>query len=200
MVYKACGAILAGGKSSRMKFNKAFAKINDKTVLEIIIDKFTSFFAETVIISNQPELFRNFGLKVFEDVYPYLGPVAGIHAALYYARFDPVFILSCDIPFIYMDMVAYMIERIDDHQAVAIEMDSYIHATAAAYSKRCLPVFQDCLENDKLKLTRIVQEMDTLILREDELRQFGNLSELLLNVNDPVTLKLAQEIAGRLRL
>ncbi len=199
-MYKACGAILAGGKSSRMKFNKAFAEIHDKPVIETVINKFTAFFAETIIISNQPEPFQKYGLKVYKDIYPYRGPVAGIHAALYYARFDPVFVISCDVPFIDMDLVAHMIDQIDSHQAVAIEMDSYIHATAAVYSKKCLPVFQDCLENDKLKLTRIVAEMDSLILKEKDLQQYGDLSELLLNVNDQVTLELAREIAGRLWL
>ena len=198
-MYKACGAILAGGKSSRMKFNKAFAEINNKTVIETIVHKFRGFFAETLIISNQPELYQGLGLDVYRDIYPYRGPVAGIHAALYYARYDPVFVLSCDMPFINMDMVAYMIDKIGSHQAVAIEMDSYIHATAAVYARDCLPVFQDCLENNKLKLTRIVEEMDSLILKADDLRQFGDLSELLLNVNDPLTLKTAREIAGRLR-
>ena len=67
---KASGAILAGGKSSRMKFNKAFAQIDQQMSIEIIIHKFKSIFSETIIISNEPELFQGFNLPVFTDVYP----------------------------------------------------------------------------------------------------------------------------------
>ncbi|WP_081424803.1 NTP transferase domain-containing protein [Syntrophomonas wolfei] len=37
---KSSGIILAGGKSSRMKFNKAFARITSQTAIEIIIETF----------------------------------------------------------------------------------------------------------------------------------------------------------------
>ena len=37
---KSSGIILAGGKSSRMKFNKAFARITSETAFEILIDQF----------------------------------------------------------------------------------------------------------------------------------------------------------------
>ena len=88
---KSSGIILAGGKSSRMKFNKAFARITSQTAIEIIIKKFQAFFCETIIISNDPEEYLHLGLPVFTDVYPRQGPVNGIHSALYYASNESIF-------------------------------------------------------------------------------------------------------------
>jgi len=193
------GAILAGGKSTRMKFHKAFAEIKGRLVIEIIIDKFSRYFEETIIISNEPHLFHQYGLPVYSDIYPYLGPVAGIHTALERAVFDPVYVLGCDMPFINMKMVDHMVGLIGDHDCVLTRMNSMLQPTAAAYSKQCLPIFQRYLENERLKLTRIVEEeMDSLIIDEQDLKLFGPLHEQLFNVNDPQALEHARSMAGRL--
>ncbi|NLW90627.1 MAG: molybdenum cofactor guanylyltransferase [Syntrophomonadaceae bacterium] len=196
---KTTGAILAGGKSTRMKFHKAFAEIGGKQVIEIIIDKFTRRFEETIIISNEPYLFHRFGLPIYQDIFPYLGPVAGIHAALERALFDPVFVLGCDMPFINMKMVDHMIGLIGDYDSVVTRMNSTLQPTAAVYSKKCLPIFQNYLEDKRLKLTRIVEEdLNSMIIDEQELRLFGPLHEQLFNVNDPQALEHARSMAGRL--
>lgn len=193
------GAILAGGKSTRMKFHKAFAEIKGRLVIEIIIEKFTQYFEETIIISNEPHLFHRFGLPVYSDIYPYLGPVAGIHTALERAVFDPVFVLGCDMPFINMKMVDHMIGLLGDFDSVVAKMNSSLQPTAAVYSKSCIPIFQRYLENERLKLTRIVEEdMKSLIIGEQDLSLFGPLHEQLFNVNDPQALEHARNMAGRL--
>ena len=197
---KASGAIIAGGRSSRMKFNKAFAQIDQQMSIEIIIHKFTSIFSETIIISNEPELFQGFNLPVFTDVYPRLGPVSGIHAALYYANYEPVFILGCDMPFLSTQLIENMTSRIDNYHSVVPSIDGFLQATAAVYSKTSLPIFEGCLKTQKLKLTRILkEELNSLVLNEDDMRPFGEISDMFFNLNDNETLEQARKIAGRLR-
>lgn len=194
------GIIMAGGRSSRMKFNKAFAQVGGKPVIQIIIDKLQPIFQELMIISNEPQLFTSFGLPIFQDVYPYLGPVGGIHSALVNASFDQMFILGCDMPFMNMQLVEYMLGKINNYDSVVPEIDSYLQPLAAVYNRSCLPIFSECLEHDKLKLTLIFSELNALVLKEDELQKFGRVREMFFNVNDPDALAEAQEIAGRLSL
>ncbi len=191
---------MAGGRSSRMKFNKAFAQVGGKPVIQIIIDKLQPIFQELMIISNEPQLFTSFGLPIFQDVYPYLGPVGGIHSALVNASFDQMFILGCDMPFMNMQLVDYMLGKINNYDSVVPEIDSYLQPLAAVYNRSCLPIFSECLEHDKLKLTLIFSELNALVLKEDELQKFGRVREMFFNVNDPDALAEAQEIAGRLSL
>jgi len=191
---------MAGGRSSRMKFNKAFAQVGGKPVIQIIIDKLQPIFQELMIISNEPQLFTSFGLPIFQDVYPYLGPVGGIHSALVNASFDQMFILGCDMPFMNMQLVEYMLGKINNYDSVVPEIDSYLQPLAAVYNRSCLPIFSECLEHDKLKLTLIFSELNALVLKEDELQKFGRVREMFFNVNDPDALAEAQEIAGRLSL
>lgn len=194
---KASGVILAGGKSSRMKFNKAFAEINGRKVIDIIINKFTSFFEETIIISNEPELFQDLGVKVYTDIYPRLGPISGIHSGLVNAHNEVIFLSGCDMPFIRMELINYMLKKLGEHDTVVPVIDGYLQPTSAVYSSKCIPLLTDCLENDKLKLTLIFRELNTVKLEEQVLKQFGNVEELFLNVNDPQALETAQKIAGR---
>jgi len=195
---KATGVILAGGKSSRMKFNKAFADIRGKSVIEIIIDKFKDFFEEIIIISNEPQLYQKFGFRVYTDIYPRLGPISGIHSALDHAIFDIAFILGCDMPFVNMKLVQFMLQKLKNYDSVVPEIDNYLQPTSAIYSKKCLPVLTDCLENNKLKLTMIFKELDTVIISEKELKQFGEVKDLFFNVNDSDALTQARQMAGRL--
>ncbi|MGI5911502.1 MAG: molybdenum cofactor guanylyltransferase [Syntrophomonadaceae bacterium] len=189
---------MAGGKSTRMKFNKAFARIAGKACIEIIIDKFKTYFKETIIISNEPELFINYNLPIYKDIYPNRGPVGGIHSALVNASYDKIFILGCDVPFMDMNLVNYMLTRLQGHDSVIPEVNFFLQPLAAAYSRSCLPVFSDCVNNGKLKLTRIFCELDTLVIKENELNKYGAVRDLFFNVNDPQALKQAEDIAGRL--
>ena len=191
------GVILAGGRSSRMKFNKAFAEIGGRPVINIIIDKFSRLFDETIIISNEPQLYEQLGLDIYPDVYPRMGPVSGIHSGLYHAHYDAAFVSGCDVPFINMELVEYMINNLGDYDSVVPEIDSYLQPLSAVYSRKCLPVLTACLENNKVKLIRIFEELNAKVLPRYELEKFGIVEEIFLNVNDIEALNIATKIAGR---
>ena len=193
----ASGVINAGGKSTRMKFNKAFAEIEGKPIIEIIIDKFVPLFKEIIIISNEPELYEKYGYQVHGDIYTDKGPVGGMHAALSYASYDNVFILGCDMPLMDMRIAEYLLERMGDKDSAVPRIKGYLQPMSAVYNKKCLPRLKYNLETDRLKLTRLFEELDAIIIEEEELACFGDLDELFLNVNDQDALEKAKIIAGR---
>lgn len=194
---KASGVILAGGRSSRMKFNKAFAEIGNKPVINLIIDKFEQFFDETIIISNEPHLFNHLGPQVYTDIYPCMGPVSGIHSGLCHSRYDQIFILGCDMPFISMDLIEHMISLLGDYDSVVPEIDSYLQPLSAVYSRKCIPILKACLENNLVKLIRIFEEINALTLSRHELEKFGIVEDMFLNINDIEALGRAKQIVGR---
>jgi len=182
-----------------MTFNKAFAEIGGQSSLQIILDKFRLLFAETIIITNDPELYAGFNQRIETDLFPRQGPVAGIHSGLYHASYDTVFVLGCDMPFIDTRLIVFMVEQIGKYQAVVPELEGRLQPLAAVYSRSCLPVFEHHLQQDKLKLIRIIEEeLDTRVVKEEELARFGQVKEIFFNVNDAAALQKAQEIAGRL--
>lgn len=194
----ASGVINAGGKSTRMKFNKAFAVLDGTPIIEIIINKFTPVFKEIFIISNEPELYEKLGYPVYPDIYPGKGPVGGMHAALSHAAYENIFILGCDMPFMDMRIADYLLEKLGEMDSVVPRIRGYLQPMSAVYNKKCLPRLQYNLETDRLKLTRLFEELNALIIEEEELQCFGNLDEIFFNVNDQEALQKAEIIAGRI--
>ncbi len=190
------GVILSGGRSSRMTFNKAFADICGKSVLEIIINKFEEHFDDLIIITNEPELYQGFGPAVYTDVYPHMGPMAGIHSGLYHSRYETIFLLGCDMPFINMDLVQYMLDNCAGYDCVVPLINNNLQPLSAVYNSSCLPALVDSLENNKLKLTRFVETLNIRYLNEKEIEAFGNIENIFLNVNDLLALERAREISG----
>lgn len=195
------GIILAGGKSSRMKFNKAFARLQNHTVIEILVDKFTKFFSETIIISNDPDLFTGMGVQVYRDIIPSQGPVSGIHAGLHYARNEIVFICGCDMPFVNLDMVEYMVSKLETHDSVVPEIHGHLQPTAALYNRKCLPVFTESLQKDHLKLICLFREaLDAVVVPAQELECFGDVDQMFFNINDANALEKARKFEWKLDL
>ncbi len=193
---QASGVILSGGRSSRMTFNKAFADICGRSVLDIIIKKFEKVFDELMIITNEPELYHDLGPVVYSDVYPHMGPMAGIHSGLYYSRYETIFLLGCDMPFINMELAAYMLENRVGYDCVVPVINNKLQPLSAVYNSSCLPALVDGLENNKLKLTRFVESLNTRYMYETEMRYFGDVQTMFFNVNDLAALKRAREMSG----
>ena len=75
------GIILSGGKSRRMKSDKSLKKINDRSLLEIVLEKSMKQLDYIFINSNSFENYNFKGMKidvVKDSIKGYLGPLAGI--------------------------------------------------------------------------------------------------------------------------
>ena len=129
------GVILAGGRSSRFGSNKAFAELHDKKIIEHVISVMQSVFDEVVIITNQPEQYKEFGCKVLKDFIPDLGPVGGIITALRYTDKDAIFVVACDMPFISADAIKHILSGAQDYDAVVASVEDGIEPLFALYRK-----------------------------------------------------------------
>lgn len=88
---KFCGVVLAGGKSSRMGKDKATLTLNGETLLQRAITLLESSGADQVLVS------RNNAPDTLQDIFPFQGPLAGIHAALCATEQD-LLIVPVDMP------------------------------------------------------------------------------------------------------
>ena len=80
-----CAVILTGGKSSRMGGGiKSLKKFNNKLIFDRIFENLQNQVQKIIINSNDLEnLFANYNVEVIKDsIKGFLGPLAGIHAAL----------------------------------------------------------------------------------------------------------------------
>ena len=75
---KLTGIILAGGKGLRLGRNKGLAKLNDRHLIEYVIENLSEICDEILISSNTGQC-EKFGFPTIKDEYFQKGPMAGIH-------------------------------------------------------------------------------------------------------------------------
>ncbi len=175
---KTIAVVLAGGRSSRMGRDKANLEFNGVPMLRHLIEKYAAVFDEVCVSVNQKGRFDTAGARELVDHRPGQGPIAGLETAFLETDADIVFLTATDLPFGDPDAAKLLTQRCVGHDACVFTADEPLFG---AYARSCLPVIQRRLDEDMLRLRRILKEIDTLELGVDS----ADTQELLMNVNDP---------------
>src|SRR5579875_3832675 len=105
----ATGAVMAGGKSSRLGRDKALLTIDGETLLARALRCVASVTAEQLVIGPPERAAQAPGVRVVPDAYPGSGPLGGIYSALQAASHDSVLVVACDMPFLNGALLAYLL-------------------------------------------------------------------------------------------
>ena len=191
--------ILAGGKSSRMGFDKQFLKFRDKYVIEIIAEKLSMIFDEIILVTGRPEDYGKYGFKLVEDEVRGFGPLAGIHVGLKSSRSMHNYIIACDMPLINLEYIKYMMELIKQHNGnvdgVITRIDDWIEPFNAFYSKKLVGRIEENIKNGKNQINLLLQSSGVLYVSEAKAREFSPDWKMFTNIN---TLKDYESLKKRL--
>ncbi|HYK40556.1 MAG TPA: molybdenum cofactor guanylyltransferase, partial [Candidatus Eremiobacteraceae bacterium] len=110
------GYVLAGGASSRFGQDKALAELGGKTVLERMLELLKGSGVREAIVVGSKAKYGTFGARCLSDEWPGEGPLGGIITALHNAGVNKYgyrwcLILSCDMPFLTVEWLQFIIER-----------------------------------------------------------------------------------------
>jgi molybdopterin-guanine dinucleotide biosynthesis protein A len=141
--------VLAGGKSQRFGQDKALIRINNKYLIEIIINQLQSKFPKVIVVANKTKDLNIPNFQIIRDMYENSGPLAGIHSALYHSNSDFNFITACDMPFINLKLVDYLLEIPDKKDAIIPTLDGKLQPLFALYNRKIIHKIEDVL-NGKL--------------------------------------------------
>lgn len=178
-------AILCGGKSSRMGFDKCSIKVNKKYLIEVIAEKLEEVFDEIILLSNDKNKFQNLKYEVCEDIIPGLGPMGAIYSALKYAKSEHVFITACDMPVVNIRLIKHMMELIQlkNVDGVVCRKSNYIEPLYAFYSKSMIDTIERQIERKNFRLIEIINHSKIYCLEEDKVREYSNNLEVFTNLN-----------------
>ncbi len=189
-------ALLAGGASRRMGRDKAFLKIGNQSLIEIVVGQLTSLFHRVRIIANEEEKFTAFNLPVLPDIRPGSGPLGGIHSALATAQKDTVFVAGCDFPFLNPMFIKGLGELLGSNDVVLPRSDRPV-AVCAFYSVRCLPAIEASLNRGAFKAVSFFKDVKVRWVQGDELKKLDPKGLALTNVNTPEDYLQAKESIER---
>lgn len=101
--------ILAGGEGKRVGgVDKGLLEYNNKPLIEHVINAIAPQTDELIISANRNiTRYKKYTDKVISDESEtFLGPLAGISAALLHCRYERVLIVPCDTPFLPHNIIA----------------------------------------------------------------------------------------------
>lgn len=177
------GIILSGGKSTRMKTDKAFLKLGSRTMIEEVISRLEGRFSKLMIIADDREKYARFGIKVIEDIIPDKGPLGGIYTAL--VKSDSVynFVFSCDAPFVDPGLIDHMISKAKDFDIIVPNWQDRFEPLHAIYSKNCIGAIEKQIKKNDLKITNLFPEVSVSVLEQEELERFNVSKVTFFNIN-----------------
>ena len=182
--------ILCGGKSERMQFDKAFAKINDQYIIEIIYQKLSLCFDRVRLCADTKERLSMFGIETIVDKAPTgagAGPALGIYSALSQATSNYVFVTACDMPLIDVEHIKWMKQfliRSDRQPDALVPMcDNFIEPLYSFYSTSIVKHIEEELEKGNYKLHSILSQRDVLYMDDAYSRSFNPDLEMFININ-----------------
>ncbi len=148
-------AILAGGRSRRMGYDKAALRIGGKTLISLVYDQAKEVFDDIFVISSYHSQIDGIDVPILKDIMPLQSPLIGIASALLYAENPSVLILACDMPFTSSETFRYMISAVNGADIVIPKLRNGFEPLHAIYRKSSLPVFLNCMERGKLKISDV---------------------------------------------
>ena len=177
--------ILAGGKSTRMGFDKQLLKINERRLIDSLRRKLRLLFDEIIVVTNKSEYYLGFSDKITKDIIVGKGPLSGIHAGLSEASSQYVYFIACDMPNINLDYIRYMKEQIEDLdvKACLTRYGYWIEPFNAFYSKDMIGDIKEHITQNRRSVNSLLSKLTVHYIEEKKAREFSPNWDMFLNLN-----------------
>jgi molybdenum cofactor guanylyltransferase len=191
--------ILAGGRSLRLGRNKALQAIRGKSLVQWVVDRLAAFSTEIIIATARGEAIACSSpvqLRTVADIYPGKGPLGGIYSGLTASSSPQAIVVGCDTPFLNVSLLEYMTQVIADSNIALPKIGEMIEPLCAVYSRSCLALIQELLEQDELRISRLLRMVRVRYIEEDEIDRFDPEHLSFFNINNQADLETARKLAA----
>ncbi len=189
-------AILAGGQSSRMGTDKAFVRVLGRPLIDSILAQVAGLGEETIVITNQPDEYRQLGLPLFADVLPEKGALGGLYTALYHSTRPHTLCLACDMPFAARPLLAHLIALRPEGDVIMPRLAGEAEPFRAVYAHECLGPIRAALDAGRMRVISFFDAVRVRFVDDAEIERFDPEHLSFFNVNTPADLAEAERLAG----
>lgn len=185
------GIILSGGRNRRMGGrNKALLEIGGRSFLERIVTALEDCFDQILLVTRQPQFYRSYPVRIYEDILRIRTPLAGIHAGLVHMNTDYGFCTSCDTPLLKSELVRILIHEIDaTYDIIVPSFGTYYQPLCAVYAKHCIPIIEERLKRGDVKADGIYEQLRVKKIPYEHLQRADPQLISFFNVNTPADLQ-----------
>ena len=187
------GVIVAGGRSTRFgEADKAIAPIGGSPMIRRVADRLADAVGALVVNCREDQVDEieaalvgfPHEVRIAPDPDPDEGPMAGIRTGLRSVETEYAAVVACDMPFVEPDLIAYLFERAEGHDAAVPRLDDgWFQTTQAVYRAAAMADACDsALARGDRRIVAAYDELDVDVVREDEVMRFATL-ETFENLN-----------------
>jgi len=189
--------VLAGGEGKRLGTDKAFLSIGDRVLIEGIVEKMARIGDEVIIVTNSLQRYSYLEARLVGDIYPGKGALGGIYSGLKAACHDYGLVVACDMPFLDLRLLRYMILLSPGQDVVIPRVGGLTEPLHAIYSKQCLQPIERVLAGGGRRIIEFFPEVRVRYIEEQEIQLFDPQSLSFFNINTPADLEKARSLARR---
>ncbi len=199
MEIEVTGVLLAGGNSRRMGEDKRYLVVGEQTLLERGLAVLRSLFQQVLVVIAQDSPPLDVDARVVRDLLPACGSLGGLHSGLTEASTPYIFVVACDMPFLDPAVIAQFTSRRATADIVMAKLAGRLHPMHALYGQRCLPVVEQMIRAQQLKIQDMVSQTSLRVhyVTEADLLTLDPSGRSFHNVNTPADLVLARSLVAR---
>lgn len=185
------GAVLAGGRGSRLGGGKAVAELGGRPLISYPLEAVEEAGLEPLVVAKRGSELPALRCRVLHEPDLPRHPLCGIVAALREAAGRPLVVVGCDMPFLDPGLLAWL--GAAPEPLVVPLVGSRLQPLLARYDSSLLPQLEAALEGGE-PLQRAVEALRPRLVAEPDLARFGEPRRLCLNVNDGAGLERAETL------
>lgn len=188
-------AILAGGQARRFGGrDKTQIRVQGRRIIERQCEILRACVPRIFLVGYRGGIDAHLPVTCVADRTPGQGPLGGLDAALDAAGDDAILLVAGDMPNLHAGLLACLIERLGDADAVVPQTERGYHPLCAVYAQSCRPAVQDRLQRGQLRMTGLLATLRLRIVDAAELARFGDPDRLLANVNSQADLDAVESL------
>lgn len=178
-----------------MGTDKAWLEIEGRPMIEHVLAAAQPMAKDLSVIinsanpqaANYRSLCEKWNARLLFDLHDHQGPLGGIHTAL--KNLSPnhsALILACDLPFVTSELLVLLAEihcREVNDLTLPVDQDGRLQPLAGTYSISCLPLVEQMLSDQILRVDRLCPLVKTRRVEFSEFSQLPGAEKFLINFN-----------------
>ncbi len=179
------GVILAGGQSARYGSNKALERFQGDRMVDRALQSMRSHCDPVFLVANDLEPYLGVKAHLVRDLRPRLGPLGGIHTALFFSPHDWVLVRATDMPFLVPELVQVLMDCRQGADVVVPVSGKGYEPLCALYHRSCLPAVAQVLERGQRQVVAFYDRVKVAGLPEEVWKRLDPHGLSFRNVNTP---------------
>jgi molybdopterin-guanine dinucleotide biosynthesis protein A len=186
--------LLAGGESIRMGRPKPWLEFEGRPLLQHLEERCSGLFQARAVIAAPDQELPEISSPVLHDEDPGQGPLAGLVVGLREIRQPLAFVASCDLPFLNLALVTYLLDQAEGYDLAIPEWGGRLHPLHAVYRSSLQPLLADRLRAGERRLMDLLDHVRVRRVSAAEVRAIDPQGLSLMNLNTPEDYERALEL------